>query len=263
MLERLKELAEAKLLALGNVLWGYIGASNIDWGLFLDWAVLVLPTFLAVAAVIVSTLRLESTASRVSWRFGIIGFGLLISAVTWSQQKSAREIAHVPPPDVKAVFIYPNSPSLVLYNDSGTTAESVLYNFGMWNLNATPESVKDPLRIPSAKADFIRKHESVGPEVIFDQPGVIERLHEGDQIFGFMTVSCPICLMRRQYFLAAKWKSGGWYYELPKDQVVDLKGLFDLIPTIASNPEQYFAEIPESEKKPIITWEELKNFKLH
>jgi hypothetical protein len=62
-------------------------------GAFLDFAAVVLPTFLAVAGVLISieTPKVESTRGRWAIRGGLIAFGILVSVVTAWQQKISRD----------------------------------------------------------------------------------------------------------------------------------------------------------------------------
>jgi hypothetical protein len=61
-----------------------------DWGLFLDTAAVVLPIVLAVVGVIVSTIHLETPASKFWWRSGVVVLGFVASFVAYQQQKVAR-----------------------------------------------------------------------------------------------------------------------------------------------------------------------------
>jgi hypothetical protein len=65
-------------------------ASQIEIGPVLDLAAVVLPTILAVAAAVMTTLTLESEQSRRNWRIGLMAFGVLISFATWGQQTLSR-----------------------------------------------------------------------------------------------------------------------------------------------------------------------------
>jgi hypothetical protein len=58
----------------------------------LDWAAFVLPTLLAIVGVWISieSPRLKSRAHRNAWRVGLITFGIIVSLVTFAQQKVAR-----------------------------------------------------------------------------------------------------------------------------------------------------------------------------
>jgi hypothetical protein len=234
---------------------------SLDWGPVFDWAAVVLPTLLAVVAATMTTMKIESRASKNSWRLGLVIFGVFVSGVTWEQQKLVREAAKGPLPDVHLIFVYPESPALILYDASDAPAENAIYSFGMWNLSGPADQLKDPLRIVSSKADFVRGHESAGPNNIFDVPGVKERLQPGDQLFGFVNVSCPRCVRTRQYWLSIKWGAGGWYAELPPGRSIDLVALAKAIPNIAKFPEQSFSELDVGQRHEIITWDELKTTK--
>ena len=167
------------------------------------------------------------------------------------------------PPDVKLKFIYPNSPALILYNDTSTPAQNALYSFGLWNLDSPPDQMTNPLPVPSAKADYVRSHEAVGPQNIFDAPGVKSRLKAGDRIFGFVTVSCPDCKTRREYWLSIKWGDSGWFSELDADKHVDMFSLSKEIPRISKSFDAFVSDIPLAERHPVLTVEEFKNANTH
>src|ERR1700730_1595971 len=117
-----------------------------NWGPVCDWAAVALPTFLAIVGVLVSieAPRLESKKSRWAWRSGLILFGVLVSVVTWAQQKVAREIAqeetrlkYIP----AGILVYENK-RFVFYNKGKGT----LYFWGD-KLNDTPKDIGGSPRI--------------------------------------------------------------------------------------------------------------------
>jgi hypothetical protein len=63
-----------------------------EWGPTLDWAAVVLPTFLAIVGVFVSieAPRLDTRRSRWIWRSSLIVFGIVVSVVTYAQQYVTR-----------------------------------------------------------------------------------------------------------------------------------------------------------------------------
>jgi hypothetical protein len=66
-----------------------------EWGPWFDFGAVVLPTLLAIAGVIVTVEapKIESRNARWGWRIGLLVFGLLVSLVTYEQQKLSREEA--------------------------------------------------------------------------------------------------------------------------------------------------------------------------
>jgi hypothetical protein len=218
----------------------------LKMGQFLDWAAVVLPTILAIGAAIMTTLPLKSTASRNYWRFGLIAFGLVISVVTWEQQKVARETTSNPPaPNVELTLLNPKEPVILLRNVTDRPAREVIYAVLLWNLS---NLTKDPLPIPSAKADFVRAHSGAGPYNLFTP--VINVLKEGNKLFGFATVTCPDCLGVNSYWVYLIWGKDGWVSEI-HGQGINLIKLYDAIPTIASAPEITIDMIVKGDRVPI------------
>jgi hypothetical protein len=73
-------------------------------------------------------------------------------------------------PDVTLHFVYPEYPSLVIANQSGTTAREIKWEVVLWNLDL-PEHT-NPLPIPTASFDFIMPHSLGGPQDLFSSPAV-------------------------------------------------------------------------------------------
>jgi hypothetical protein len=61
-------------------------------GAILDWAAITLPTFLALAGVLVSIETPKVESNRIKWaiRAALLAFGILVSVVTALQQQGAR-----------------------------------------------------------------------------------------------------------------------------------------------------------------------------
>jgi hypothetical protein len=95
-------------------------------GVALDLAAVILPTLLSVVGVLVSieTPRLESKKAVWGWRIGLVAFGLIVSVVTFEQQKLTRDAA-------EARINEEYMPSIFLiYNDS----RFEIHNVGKLNL---------------------------------------------------------------------------------------------------------------------------------
>jgi hypothetical protein len=135
-------------------------------------------------------------------------------------------------PDIHLALVYPKAFAIVLYNSSGVLLEKPKYAPGIWNLDRLNESGNAPtLIIPVFEGDWIRPHESMGPENVFDSPLVKPAVKPGDRLFGFITVTCPTCLVNREYWVYEVFDEGGWYCELPKGKAILLDKLAAAIPS--------------------------------
>ncbi len=116
-------------------------------------------------------------------------------------------------PDVRVRFIYPGSGALELYNPTNKLANNIKYAVGLWDLDSSPDQVKDALQIPISEGEYIRPKESLGPLGILTSAKDAQRLKSGDRIFGFVMVQCPDCVKTRNYWVYMKYGVGGWYSE--------------------------------------------------
>lgn len=140
-------------------------------------------------------------------------------------------------PDIHLALVYPKSFAVVLYNSSNVLLEKPKYAPGIWNLDRPDNSGNVPtLMIPVFEGDWIRPHESMGPENVFDTALVKTAVQPGDRLFGFMIVTCPACITTRQYWVYAVFDHGGWYCELPEGQSILLDKLAAAIPSYRTDP---------------------------
>jgi hypothetical protein len=265
------------LASLGAQLWSYLPA--INWSTFPAlhfWftgsAFFTIGSFALFAVLGFAGIARVTGTYRGVLICGYVAAFILFLLGWWQaaqqEQAAARTadllagIAHpnTPPPDVKLLFIYPNEPALILSNNTDTPAKEVLYSFGLWNLDSPPDQLMNPLPVPTGKVDYIRRHESAGPQNIFDSfPGIKPRLKPEDRIFGFVSVTCPDCKTRRSYWLNIKWGSGGWFSEIEEGKNVDIFALSKEIRDLPNTLDSFVSVIPASARKPILTIEELKN----
>jgi hypothetical protein len=91
-------------------------------------------------------------------------------------------------PDVTLRLVQPKAPGLVLVNLSGTVARDIKYSFALYDIDKRHEY----LPIPTTTFDFIRPHESGGPEDLFGR--IASNLSRGDRISGSISVTCPDCV---------------------------------------------------------------------
>lgn len=252
----------AALVAINNFVVGVAAwtVETVKWGPFLDWAVVVLPTLLAVAAVIMTTLRLETAISRNAWRSGVIFFGILVSVITWEQQRLAREAANPPLPDVMLSFVYSEHPALILFNNSDATAREIKWTLLLWNLDVPraysagthPPDADEPLQIPVSMFDFLRPHTMGGPQNIFDGPLVKPYVTDGNRFFGSASVTCPSCLRGYTYIVFIVLGKNGWFWQVPDDKRGSPYFPDHLtVPKVTAFYENAMATIPKSERIPI------------
>jgi hypothetical protein len=206
-----------------------------------------------VAAIIIDLIVRSPWTNRWSKRPKIFlatsAIGLLIAA---SWRPIWEDFRGPINPDVKLYFVHPSRPAVVLWNDSDVVANTVIYSFALWNLDSPLNDLKTPLQVLSAKADYIRANQAAGPNAIFDTPAILSRLKKGNRIFGVVSVSCPQCLKRRQYWFNASWEKGGWYSEILQEAgQVNLPKIFEILPLISKDTEAFFRDVPPNQRKEI------------
>jgi hypothetical protein len=124
------------------------------WGPILDWAAVVLPTFLAIVGVFVSveSPRLETQKSKNLWRGGLIVFGVLVSVITWGQQKIARETARQ-----ESLLNYVPSVALAYYNHRFNIENHGKSDLLLWGnrIDNGPKSIDAPRIIAPGSSYYI------------------------------------------------------------------------------------------------------------
>jgi len=235
--------------------------SRIEWRPILDWAVVVLPIILAVAAIILSTLSLESRRSRISWRLAVLALGAIISVIAWKQQALVRQPP--PQPEASLLFVDPDMPALIIINDTDKVARQIIWTVALWNLDDprayspgphSPDS-HEPLPIPVSKFDFLNPHQKADQETFFRSPLVAPYVKKGDKLFGSASVRCSDCSRGHTYFVFIIFGHGGWYSEVQSE-----KSGGAILPRsfTVSGVKNYFEktmeQIPESQRLEIKTW---------
>ena len=158
----------------------------------------------------------------------------------------------VPPeavPDVVLKFVYQKEPAVLLLNLSNAVAREVKYSAELWNLSKPTE--RTPLLIPISTFDFIRPHESGGPQNIFSLPNVGSSLKDGDALFGYASVGCPTCSQWHFFWVFIEWHKGGYFCELRKGTVPQLINLMDALPQLAKSPRLASALCPPGQSQEI------------
>jgi uncharacterized membrane protein len=138
--------------------------SEMDWGPSFDLAAVMLPTFLGIVGVLVS-IRAPTLASRRArrcWYLGLVAFGIVVSAVTFEQQRLAREatqkeltLNYIP-----SVAVVHQDHRLYIYNEG----KSDLY---MWGNKLTDLQTVDPKpRIIPSNANYYMFVDQVEAEIL-------------------------------------------------------------------------------------------------
>jgi hypothetical protein len=162
----------------------------------------------------------------------------------------AKETAANQRPDVKLRFLYPDSPALVLINDSDAIARDIKWFVSLWNMDLPDRN--DPLPIPISTFDWLKPSTVSGPLDLFNSPLVAPLLKPGNRLFGSASVNCPQCARGRTYIVYVTWGSGGWFAEME-----DVKSGEVIIPQnfMKETRERYFkaidAAVPAQSRTPI------------
>lgn len=119
-------------------------------------------------------------------------------------------------PDLALRFIYPESPTLVLINQSPVVAKDIKWTVALWNMDL-PER-NDPLPIPVSTFDWIRPNNEGGPQNLFDALPVKLLLKPGDRLFGSASVCSPDCIQGRTYIIYIVWGKSGWFAEVEEEK---------------------------------------------
>jgi hypothetical protein len=118
-------------------------------------------------------------------------------------------------PDVEAIFIYPQQPSVIVHNRSlSKVAQGVIYEARFWNLSK-PQGDRFEF-VPSRVRDVgtIRPSGSFGPFAFeFVSGQSVAAIAKGERLFGYVTVQCPECRVFRVYWMYVQFSEYGLYHE--------------------------------------------------
>lgn len=145
-------------------------------------------------------------------------------------------------PDLSLRLVHPHGFAVVLVNDSDVVLREPKYIPAMWDLDR--EHWDEPLPIPVDSGDWIRAHESLGPNAFITQDRIAPLVKKGDRLVGMIGVTCPTCVRRKDYWVYAVHGEGGWFAQLPEGRYVDLAALTKAIPKIRANVQLFFALAP-------------------
>jgi hypothetical protein len=126
--------------------------------------------------------------------------------------EQAREMEEA---DVTAVMCYPAGPSLLIVNNGPhRVATDVFYEVRLRNLSATQDGQFGLLATAAPKVDYILPRRAVGPEALAFYPSIVSRQpKEGDRLFGYATVMCPVCRTTRVYWMYIQYGKDGVFAE--------------------------------------------------
>jgi hypothetical protein len=223
--------------------------------------VLICQTLIAAWAFYVSTPGLSRIAKVGFAIVVLVGFGLAILSHNADQKEAVREAAEQQKPllvsmdtirkeqhsgfatlrkpaplpplaapaqaaDVTLRFVHPESPAVLLVNNTSVVASSIKWTVVLWNLDDPrrysapmpndPPDTHEPLQIPSSLFDYVLSHSVGGPENIFATPLVAPYVKPGNRLVGVASVVCPTCTRGHTYFVYITYGQGGWYAELPQ-----------------------------------------------
>jgi len=120
------------------------------------------------------------------------------------------------PPVVGLRFVYPESPSLVVVNQSDSIARDIKWIVALWNMDLPDRN--SPLPIPESTFDWLRPKDEGGPENLFDAATVASLVKPGDRLFGTASVICPECGRGRTYVVYIIMGKGGWVSEIESEK---------------------------------------------
>ena len=124
-------------------------------------------------------------------------------------------------------YIEGGTPRFSIFNSGGEAAQQPKWTFALGDLTneyyphypSDPNS-SQPLPIPTDKVDdYVKPHSYLGNFAVFND-ATANLIKTGDQIFGFVTISCLNCAKNRSYWFYWDTGNGGWYADfmpLPKD----------------------------------------------
>jgi hypothetical protein len=187
----------------------------------------------------------------------ILALTMSVFVMAWSRAAKLGQ-----PPDIKLVLIDPKSVNFILENPSGKVVNQPTYAFVLWNLDhplirdpSYPER-QDPSPIPTTfSKSYILPGAGLGPSQLMSLPQVQPLVNEGDRLFGYAHVFCVDCKRTHLYWVYIQHGNGGWYYEVPSGQVIDMRELARQMPAIRRERDRWIDELaPLENRQPIKNW---------
>jgi hypothetical protein len=137
---------------------------------------------------------------------------IIVEATRWV----AKIEQGAPVADVTMRLVYPQRPALLLENISDVVASQIKWTVALMNIDGADAG--KPAQIPIGVFDFIRGREQGGPQNLFDPPNIVKTPANGQQLFGWVQVTCPACAKIRYWWTYIKFGSHGWYVEVSKER---------------------------------------------
>ena len=135
--------------------------------------------------------------------------GAQVALLTKQQERELEQA------DVHAVLFYPQKPAILVENRGARrVASDVLYNVAFWNMSASTDLSFGLLGARATKIEYILPNRAIGPTSLELHPSVVERQpKEGDKLFGYATVQCPVCSKTRTYWIFIVYGKEGVFAE--------------------------------------------------
>jgi hypothetical protein len=114
-------------------------------------------------------------------------------------------------PDLTLRFVHPQEVAIAIDNaPNAGIADRPKYGVQLVDLDNLAANY---LGIPTNMGDYIRPGEFWGPNQFMGIDGVKSVVKPADRIFGSVSISCPMCVKSRAYWVYIKAGDGGWYAE--------------------------------------------------
>jgi hypothetical protein len=128
------------------------------------------------------------------------------------QQQWARELEQ---PDIQAILVYPNEPSIILRNVSKVKpVRTALYQIVLFNVDKPVGNRLALVSTVATSVDFIPPEDRYLPTRLSLMPAAGDPAPvKGDRLFGYLSVSCADCKKHRAYWVLMKYEEDGWYCE--------------------------------------------------
>ena len=118
--------------------------------------------------------------------------------------------------------------------------------------------------IPNKDFDYIRPRSGIGPWSISSLSQNVKNVPDGHIVFGWVSLSCPECESRKDYWLLYKHKEFAWYSIIEPDELPFLmKNLTTVINSGIEYPEKITGFIPIDSRIPVpeAYWKSVTNKK--
>jgi len=119
-------------------------------------------------------------------------------------------------PDVEAILIYPQAPSIVIHNTSKTkAAREIFYEARFWNLSKPGAPAFELVSSLVGTVSAMSPESLAGPFrfQLRGSQGAEASLGQVDRLFGYVTLQCPDCLRLRLYWVYEEYGKTGSYCE--------------------------------------------------